>query len=136
VERKVVRRVKPLLSELQVPEWQELAKDRRKWEKMLESIRMRIWFVLQVQGVGSFAQRYHVDQPRTQIKRKGNSGDDLHRTAGPGLRYEVVGGGAASQQRSRPPQRGAFAQHERGVYKTRQDKAKLAGQGIQDACIS
>jgi hypothetical protein len=44
-------------------------------------------FVLQVQGVGSFAQRYHVDQPpRTQIKRKGNSGDDLHRTAGPSLR--------------------------------------------------
>jgi hypothetical protein len=27
VERKEVRRVKPLLSELQVPEWQELAKD-------------------------------------------------------------------------------------------------------------
>jgi hypothetical protein len=25
-------------------------------------------------------------QPRTQIKRKGNSGDDLHRTAGPSLR--------------------------------------------------
>jgi hypothetical protein len=24
-------------------------------------------------------QRYHVDQPRTQIKRKGNSGDDLQR---------------------------------------------------------
>jgi hypothetical protein len=33
-----------------------------------------------------FAQRYHVDQPRTQIKRKGNSGGDLHRTAGPSLR--------------------------------------------------
>ena len=30
VERKEVRRVKPLLSELQVPEWQELAKDRAK----------------------------------------------------------------------------------------------------------
>jgi hypothetical protein len=27
-ERKEVRRVRPLLSELQVPEWQELAKDR------------------------------------------------------------------------------------------------------------
>jgi hypothetical protein len=30
------------LSELQgVPEWQELAKDRRKWRKMLKSIRTR-----------------------------------------------------------------------------------------------
>jgi hypothetical protein len=37
VERTEVRRVKPLLSELQVPEWQELAKDRRKWRKMLKS---------------------------------------------------------------------------------------------------
>jgi len=41
VERKEVRRVKPLLSELQVPEWQELAKDRRKWRKMLKSIKIR-----------------------------------------------------------------------------------------------
>jgi len=41
VERKEVRRVKPLLSELQVPEWQELAKDRLEWKKMLKSI--RIW---------------------------------------------------------------------------------------------
>jgi hypothetical protein len=40
--------------------------------------------VLQVQGVGSFAQRYHVDQPRTQIKRKGNSGvmSALHSCSG------------------------------------------------------
>ena len=38
---KEVRRVKPLLSELQVPEWQELAKDRRKWRKMLKSIKIR-----------------------------------------------------------------------------------------------
>jgi hypothetical protein len=42
VERKEVRRVRPLLSELQVPEWQELApKDRLKWRKMLKSIRTR-----------------------------------------------------------------------------------------------
>jgi hypothetical protein len=41
VERKEVRRVKPLLSELQVPEWQELAKGRRKWRKMLKSTRIR-----------------------------------------------------------------------------------------------
>jgi hypothetical protein len=34
VERKEVRQVRPLLSELQVPEWQELAKDRVKWNKM------------------------------------------------------------------------------------------------------
>jgi hypothetical protein len=45
VERKEVRRVKPLLSELQVPEWQELAKDRRKWRKMLKSI-MRIFLAV------------------------------------------------------------------------------------------
>jgi hypothetical protein len=37
VERKEVRRVRPLLSELQVPEWQELAADRRKWRTMLKS---------------------------------------------------------------------------------------------------
>ena len=41
VERKEARRVRPRLSELQVPEWQELAKDRRKWRKMLKSIRIR-----------------------------------------------------------------------------------------------
>jgi hypothetical protein len=44
VERKEVRRVRPLLSELPlplagqaVPEWQELAVDRRKWRKLLKS---------------------------------------------------------------------------------------------------
>jgi hypothetical protein len=37
VERKEVRRVRPLLSELQVPEWQELAKDQLKRRKMLNS---------------------------------------------------------------------------------------------------
>jgi hypothetical protein len=49
VERKEVRRVRPLLSELQVPRSgsgrQELAKllrkDRRKWRNMLKSIRIR-----------------------------------------------------------------------------------------------
>jgi hypothetical protein len=45
-----------------------------------------------VQGVGSFAQRHRVGQPRTQIKRKGGPGGDLHRTAGPGL-LRAVGGG-------------------------------------------
>jgi hypothetical protein len=39
VERKEVRRVKPLSSELQVPEWQELAKDKRGWKNMLKSTR-------------------------------------------------------------------------------------------------
>jgi hypothetical protein len=41
VELKEVRRLGPLLGELQVPEWQELAKDRQKWRKMLKSIRIR-----------------------------------------------------------------------------------------------
>jgi hypothetical protein len=41
VERKEVRQVRPLLSELQVPEWQELAKDRQKWRKMSKSIKIR-----------------------------------------------------------------------------------------------
>jgi hypothetical protein len=36
VERKEVRRVRPPLSELQVPEWQELAVDRRKWRNVEE----------------------------------------------------------------------------------------------------
>jgi hypothetical protein len=40
VERKEVRRVKQLLSELQVPEWQELAKDKAGWRKMSKSIRI------------------------------------------------------------------------------------------------
>jgi hypothetical protein len=30
--------VRPLLSELHVPEWQELAMDRWKWRKMLKNI--------------------------------------------------------------------------------------------------
>jgi hypothetical protein len=38
VECKEVWRVRPRLSELQVPEWQELAVDRRKWRNMLKSI--------------------------------------------------------------------------------------------------
>jgi hypothetical protein len=52
--------------------------------------------VLQVQGVGSFAQRHHVDQPGTQVKRKGNPGDDLHRTAGPSPPRAAGGGQRAS----------------------------------------
>jgi hypothetical protein len=102
VECKEVRRVRPLLSELQVLEGQELAKDRRGWgwRNMLKSIRIRREFVLQVQGIGSFAQRYRVDQRRTQIKRKGNSGGDLHRTAGLSL-LRAVGGG--SQSAAQPP---------------------------------
>jgi hypothetical protein len=41
VECKEVRRVRPLLSELQVLEWQELAEDRPKWRKVLKSIDIR-----------------------------------------------------------------------------------------------
>jgi hypothetical protein len=77
--------------------------------------------VLQVQGVGSFAQTYHVDQPRAQIKRKGNSGGDLHRTAGPSP-LRAVGMREASQQRSRPPQRGAPAQTFKYIYASTQAK--------------
>ena len=111
-----------------MPEWQELAKDRRKGRKMLKSIRIRRWFVLQVQGVrvGSFAQRYHVDQPRTQIKRKGNSGDDLHRTAGPSLRqWERLWDGG-SEPAAQPPSPAGGVRPARGVYKTRQDRTELA----------
>ena len=50
VERKEARRVKPWLSELDVPEWQELAGDRLGWRKMLKSIKIRTWLVLQVQA--------------------------------------------------------------------------------------
>jgi hypothetical protein len=38
---KEARRVKPWLSELDVPEWQELAGDRLGWRKMLKSIKIR-----------------------------------------------------------------------------------------------
>jgi hypothetical protein len=42
VERKEARRVKPWLSELDVPEWQELlAGDRLGWWGMLKSIKIR-----------------------------------------------------------------------------------------------
>jgi hypothetical protein len=50
VERKEARRVKPWLSGLDVPEWQELAGDRLGWGKMLKSIKIRTQLVLQVQG--------------------------------------------------------------------------------------
>jgi hypothetical protein len=43
-----------------------------------------------------------VDQPRTQIKRKGNPGDDLHRTAGPGLLRAVGGVQRASSAAALP----------------------------------
>jgi hypothetical protein len=49
VERKEARRVKPWLSDLDVPEWQELAGDRLGWRKMLKSIKTRTQLVLQVQ---------------------------------------------------------------------------------------
>jgi hypothetical protein len=41
VERKEARRVKPWLSELDVPEWQELAGDRLGGRKMLKGIKIR-----------------------------------------------------------------------------------------------
>jgi hypothetical protein len=42
VERKEARRVKPWLSELDVPEWrQELAGDRLGWREMLKSVKLR-----------------------------------------------------------------------------------------------
>jgi hypothetical protein len=50
-------RVRPLLSELQVPEWQGLVVHWRKWRQALEA-----------QEVGLFAQRYDVGQPRAQTK--------------------------------------------------------------------
>jgi hypothetical protein len=49
VERKEALRVKPWLSELDVPGWQELAGDRLGWRKMLKSIKIRTQLVLQVQ---------------------------------------------------------------------------------------
>jgi hypothetical protein len=82
----------------------ELAKDKPGRRKMLKSIRidMKIVCVVGTRSCGSFAQRYRVDQPRTQIKRKGNSGDDLHRTAGPGLLRAVGGGQRASSAAALP----------------------------------
>jgi hypothetical protein len=63
---------------------------------------------LRIDGIAStlFAQRHHVDQPRTQTKGQGNSGDGLHQKqtqVGPESR--VVGGG--QQGRTPPPTGGA-----------------------------
>jgi hypothetical protein len=102
--------VRPLLSELQVPEWQELTVDRRKWRNMLKSIDIVYYLVLQAQEVGLCAQRYRVDQPRTRSDRRATPGGSLHhkQEAGPsGL--GVVGGGelansaAALPSEGRPP---------------------------------
>jgi hypothetical protein len=62
--------VRPLLSELQVPEWQELAVDRRKWRKMLKSPDI-VWCYRRRDTALS------VDQPRTQTEGQGDSGDGL-----------------------------------------------------------
>ena len=75
VERKDARRVKPWLSELDVPEWQELAGDRL-WgggRCMLKSTKVRTHVCCR------FTARRHVaaDRPRGQAKRKGSSGDGL-----------------------------------------------------------
>jgi hypothetical protein len=78
--------------------------------------------VLQVQGVGSFAQRYHVDQPRTQITRKGNSGGDLHRTAGRSLGWGEGGSEPAAQPPSPAGSARPAHQHEPCV---REDKLNL-----------
>jgi hypothetical protein len=45
-------------------------------EKYVEELRYSL--VLEAQEVGLFAQRYRVDQPRTQAEGQGNSGDGLH----------------------------------------------------------
>jgi hypothetical protein len=66
-------------------------------------------------------QRYHVDQPRTQIKRKGNSGDDLHRTAGPLLRQWEGGSQPANDSAAQPPSPAGSVRPASGAYKTRQD---------------
>jgi hypothetical protein len=71
-------------------------------EKYVEEHRYSL--VLQAQEVGLFAQRYRVDQPRTQTEGQGNSG-------GPS-RLRAVGGGqpansaAALPSGGRPPSTG------------------------------
>jgi hypothetical protein len=87
----------------------------------------RYSLVLQAQGVGLFAQRYRVDQPRTQTEGQGNSGDGLHRK-----QAQVDLGrwrGAAGQHRCRPPQRGAFPKHR---ARGRQGK----GGGLLFSCLN
>jgi hypothetical protein len=107
-----------LLSELQVPEWQELAVLNRRPAEVGKYVKGRRYSsVLLAQEVGLFAQRYHVDQPRAQTEGQGNcSGDGLHHKQaqvdpGPGPRAQGGGRGAASQQRCRPHQRAPLAQH-------------------------
>jgi hypothetical protein len=57
---KEARRVKPWLSELDVPEWQELAGDRLGWRKMLKSIKIRTSNIACVAGTGQKMDRAHV----------------------------------------------------------------------------
>jgi hypothetical protein len=114
VERKEVRRVRPLLSELQVPEWQELAVDRRRPAKVEKGVEEhRYSLVLEAQEVGLFAQK----------EGQGNSGDGLHHTQGLG----VVGGGQlANNTALLPPSLGSkersLAQHGARI---RQDKGHI-----------
>ena len=69
VERKEARRVKPWLSELDVPEWQELAGDRLGWREMLKSTNTRTQHVLQVQDRRWIERKMPgADQPRNQTK--------------------------------------------------------------------
>jgi hypothetical protein len=127
VERKEIRRVRPLLSELQVPEWQERAgSGPAEVEKGAEGHRYSL--VLQAQGVGLFAQRYRVGQPRAQTEGQGNCQELGWRPAPQagqsGLR--VVGGGQLANTAAAPPSEGrppsAGRVHVAGA--TRQGKAR------------
>jgi hypothetical protein len=77
VERKEVRRVRPLLSELQVPEWQELAVDRRKWRKVLKSTDI-VWCYRQNKSDCLRRDTTLTNRGPRQAEGQGNSGDGLH----------------------------------------------------------
>jgi hypothetical protein len=70
LERKEARRVKPWLSELDVPEWQELAGDRLGWRK-IDVEEHQDTDIACVAGTGQkmdTSARCHVDQPRNETK--------------------------------------------------------------------
>jgi hypothetical protein len=86
-------------------------------EKDVEEHRYSL--VLEAQEVGLFAQRYHVDLPRTQTEGQGNSGDGLHHKQ---TQVDLGWWEGGSWPTALPPCPARSVRPARSAYKTRQDK--------------
>jgi hypothetical protein len=87
--------------------------DRRTWRKVSKST--DIVYVLEAQEVGLFAQRYRVDQPRTQTEGQGNSGDGLHHEL---VRHPHVGSKCREAMRGHVGATSTFPSGELPAYPT------------------